>query len=457
MSTQHSSSTPEESIDLRRIIETLLRRWPIIVAALIISVITSVSYVFLTQPTVYESSGSALLPDNPIDSGMGFPSGAYLALASSSPVMELVRERLDSELSSGQLRSQFEFEMDTGQTISFTASANSAEQSFLLADTWLKSYQQELESLLKGQFNRKKVLSAQEVDSLLTQLTNAEENLAEHDLEYKPSTLQSELSNLKAIQARNASRLLELTLVSSLPTSQTDPGYVPVSENSAQSQLWYLEWELSTTTNRLRELHLSSIPVSKSRLVHLEKAIAEEPEYMSQPDHLGNFTLNPLYLKLNQDLADTKILLNVQLSEAAALFIKVGVLPAQIDDLLVDLSLSLEATILELRPKIRQLASRVGTEQTAHHKLEVNVTDSLAAYDLAKEELDRLFLIESQLASYTSLSTVREPAQPSGPVSQQRGRNIVLAMFLGLVIGVTAALVVDYYQIKPARATPIRE
>ena len=84
---------------------------------------------------------------------MGFPPEDYLALASSSPVMELVRERLDSELSSGQLRSQFEFEIDQGQTISFTASANSAELSFLLADTWLKSYQQELESLLKGQFN----------------------------------------------------------------------------------------------------------------------------------------------------------------------------------------------------------------------------------------------------------------------------------------------------------------
>jgi capsular polysaccharide biosynthesis protein len=494
MSTQHSSSTQEESIDLRRIIETLLRRWPIIVAPLIISVITSVGYILLIQPTVYESSGSAMLPVTLVDSGIGLSPEAYLALANSSPVMELVRDRIDLELSSGQLRSQFEFEIDQGQTISFTASANSAELSFLLADTWLKSYQQELESLIKGQFNQMKVPSAQKADSLLSQITNAEENLAENDLEYELISLTSKLSNLEAILVTTENRLRELNL-SSIQVSEASLMHLEETIAVEEVSLMHLEEtiavesmlsQLSDTENRLRELNLFSIQGSKASLVYLEKAIAVEPEYMSQADHLGNFSLNPLYLKLKQDRSDAKMLLNVQQSEAAALSIKVGVMQAQIDEYtsqpnhIDNPPLSLDPLHLKLKQdrfdakmllNVQQseaaaLSIKVGVLQAQIDELRPDVSDkqaarqglevSLAAYSLAKAELDRLFRIESQLASYTSLSAVREPTQPSGPVSRQSGRNIALAMFLGLVFGVTAALVVDYYQIKPARATPIR-
>jgi uncharacterized protein involved in exopolysaccharide biosynthesis len=210
-------------------------------------------------------------------------------------------------------------------------------------------------------------------------------------------------------------------------------------------------------------------------LVSIEKAIAAEPEYLSQPDSFGYFALNPVYLRLSQDRADTKILLDVEQNEAAALSIKVGVLREQIDDLLADLLLPLElakarsaialdydeaevleATISKLRPELRELSSRVRAEQAARQELEVNATEIRAAYNLAKKQLDRLLPIESQLASYTSLSAMREPAQPNGPVPQQRVRNIALAMFLGIAFGVTAALVVDYYQIKPAPVNPVR-
>jgi len=537
VTSQHSALTSEESVDLRKIIETLLRRWWLIAAVLAISFIVSVGFSVLVQTPVYESSGSAGLPvassDTQLgltpsdylalassDTQLGLTPSDYLALASSSPVMDSVREQIDSDLSPSQLRTRFKFGLLQTQTVTFTASADSAEQSFLLADAWLKAYQRELESLIMVQLDQIKEQTAQEIKFLLPQLTRSEEELERYDLENDQSLLEIKLSTLQSGLADKERRLQEL-MAFSIPTNEvrlaslqsvvglesggisggggspdaiqpgeafseilipadtlafkSNPTYIELSQNLTRSQLSALENALVSTEDRLRELKYSSIPNAKSRLVSLEKALATEPAFLGQPGSSVDLTLNPVYVRLSQDLSDTKILLDVERSEAVTLSTAVGVLREQIDDLRVELLFRqeiqktksvlaldrkgaevLETTILELRPEIRELSARVRTERAAHLELKSDVTEIQTNYELAEGELDRLAIIENRLASYAQLNAVQEPSQPASPVSPQRGRNIGLAMFLGLIIGVSGALLMDYYQGRPTPETPLR-
>lgn len=520
MAKQPSSFPSEESIDLRKLIETLLRRWRIIAAAVAISAIISVAFSFLFQPPVYESTGSALLPGTGEDTELGLTPQGYLALASSGPVMDSVRQQAGPDSSSGQLRSRFSFSLSPDQSISFTASANSAEQSTLLANTWLESYQRELDSKAESQFNQLKEQAAQNIELLLPQLNQAEEELASYDLENDRSLGQLQLSALETSLTQGETRFQELMALSLplLPLNeaglasqkdlesgsiggggvpdggeadeasperlvpsdvqafQSDPAYIELNQNLTRSQLTSLELDLVRTENRIRELNLSSIPTAESRLVSLEKALATEPEFLSQAGSSSDPVLNPVYLTLVQDRANTRILLDVEQSEAATLSTKVATLQDQMDDLRINLLFRqeieknrsalannrreaeiLETTILEMRPEIRQLRARLRTENAARLELESKVNNFQTAYDEARTELDRLVNLEHRLPTYSRLSAVQDPTQPVSPVSPRRSRNIALAMFLGLVIGVGSALLVDYYQGRPANsATPVR-
>jgi uncharacterized protein involved in exopolysaccharide biosynthesis len=226
---------------------------------------------------------------------------------------------------------------------------------------------------------------------------------------------------------------------------------------------------LVNTENRLRELNLSAVPIAESRILSLEKALAAEPEFLGQPGTGFDLIPNPVYFALRQDLAESKIRLDVEQSEAAILSDKVTSLREQIDDVWLDLIVrqkaentwsplanngketeDLKKTILELRPDIRTMREGVHRENAARQELESSVATLQAAYDLARTALDRRFPMEYQQSVYAPASTVQRPELPFSPVPPQRTRSIGLAVFLGLVIGVGAALLVDYYQGRPA-------
>jgi capsular polysaccharide biosynthesis protein len=520
LATRPASFSSEESIDLRRIIESLLRRWRIIAAALLLSAILGFAFSFLVQKATYESSGTARLPVTGPESGLGLTPEGYLALAGSGPIIDSVGEQLGLELTSGQLRQRFRFGLIPDQTIAFTTSAKSAEQSFLLADTWLETYQRELKDLLGAQLDQLKAEAVQQTELLSPQLAGASEELTRYDLaneqhlwELKLAAMQSKLevaeNRLQELMAFSLPETggalvppIDLTSLGSTDTPggggepeagaanetppqslipidspvdslviNSDPRYIEFGSNLIASQLTDLERDLVTTQNRIRQLNLALIPIAESRLISLEQALIAEPELLGQPAAGAEAVPNPVYLALSQDRANTRILLDVERSEAATLSAKVTILLEQIDDLRVELLIHqqveknrsalaaarqeaevLETTILELRPEIHQLSARVNAEHTARQELEGHLTGLQAEYDLARAELDRLFNLENSMASYSRLSLVQPPTQPIGPVPAQRTRNIALAMFLGLIIGVGAALLVDYYQGKPAPA-----
>ena len=84
MTTQQSPLNAEEGVDLRKIIETLLRRWWLIAATLAVSTIISVGFSFLIQASVYESSGSAVLSVNGLDTGLRLTAAGYLVSSKES-------------------------------------------------------------------------------------------------------------------------------------------------------------------------------------------------------------------------------------------------------------------------------------------------------------------------------------------------------------------------------------
>ena len=131
------SRDPEDSIDLRKLIDALVRRWWVITTIVTAFVVVAFIYNYGFQSSVYESSGGATLPSGNSENGIGLTPLGYQEFASSTPVMESVKEKLDLELSAGQLRNHYSFQINENNFITVRATGESAEHAFRLASTWI--------------------------------------------------------------------------------------------------------------------------------------------------------------------------------------------------------------------------------------------------------------------------------------------------------------------------------
>ena len=174
MTTQAPESTWEESVDLGKLIGTILRHWWLIFIAIAAFAAGAAVFSFLIQPTVYQSDGGIFIPDSDIESDFALTPQGYLELASSNPVLDAVQRQLGPEETTGQLRNQFSFTLENDQFLAVAAVAETAERAFLLADAWIKSYQTEVRSLVSGQVEQEALLQ--------TQLIAAAANLDRFDL-----------------------------------------------------------------------------------------------------------------------------------------------------------------------------------------------------------------------------------------------------------------------------------
>ena len=199
-----------------------------------------------------------------------------------------------------------------------------------------------------------------------------------------------------------------------------------------------LEEDLVDGENRLRELNWLTISIDEARLASLEDALQVEPRLLTGFRNGGGGTvdsdgratageemiLNPVYLRLAEDRAETRLRLATSRKEAE----------------------TLEAQISSLREELRELGKELAEANANRDRLDRQVARFRKTYDPAIEELDRLQEIEPQLATISSLSAIREPALPTSPVSPERTRNIMLAGALGLMLGVFAALFLEFYR-----------
>ena len=145
--------------------------------------------------------------------------------------------------------------------------------------------------------------------------------------------------------------------------------------------------------------------------------------------------LNPIYLRLAEDQAETRVRLATSRKEAE----------------------TLEVQNANLRIKLRELGKELAEANAIQNKLDLRVTRFRKSYESAIAELDRLQEIEPSLANISSLSAIREPALPTSPVSPQRSRNIALAGVLGLIMGVFAAFFLEFYRSTTPSPPPAGE
>ena len=205
--------------------------------------------------------------------------------------------------------------------------------------------------------------------------------------------------------------------------------YLELSRRLILLRLSGVEKDLVDGETRLRDLTWSTIAIDEARLSSLEDVLEAEPRLLRGfPNDSGGetfdsegkatvgeeLTLNPVYLRLAEDRAETRVRLATTRKEAE----------------------TLEAKNASLREDLRQLGKELAEADTIQNKLDRWVARFRETYEPARAELDRLQEIEPQLGTISSLSAIREPALPTSLVSPQRTRNILLAGALGLVLEV---------------------
>jgi capsular polysaccharide biosynthesis protein len=524
VTTQQNPAPWEDTIDLRQWVNALVRRWWVIAVVAALATVAAVVFTYVIQTPAYTSSGGATLPPGSDTAGIGLKERGYLEFARSTPVMEAVRDNLGLDMSAGELRNYYAFRLENGNFITVTATAASGRQAFEMADAWLQVYNQQVQQLLQQDFAERRNGLAQQADLLSRELSEAEDRLADFQLENPDGHLEAQLSALESDLAQGKERLRQIQarslpeLESRLATLQDSllesggaaggggapshvPGassnglgaLVPPSGEMADNPAWFemsrglrmaqfsqLERDLLQSDDRLRQLTLSSIPLAGARVAALERAVADAP---LTPD--GAAMPDQLRLRLSQDLADARLELDLLLRESEILQDSVAVLRRQLEVARAEV-VTFQETVdaLQSQAAVRQDIQRVEGDLTARRQEVRQLAASLPdleeqVRDLRREEraqantrqalqaqasrareqhsrvtaqLDGLLAVEPSLGMLSSLSTISEPAEPASPASPQRSRNILLATFLGLMVGTAAALFWDFY--RNPTATP---
>ena len=491
MTIQAPESIWDESVDLRKWIETIFRYWWLILAAMTASAAIAAVFSFLIQPVVYQSEGGIVIPASDIKSEFGFTPQGYLEFGSSTQVLDAVRRQLGLEQTAGQLRNQFSFTLENDQFLAVSAIAETAEGAFLLADAWIKSYQPEMSSLISAQFEKLRDATVEQEAVLLIQLDAAETNLERFILQDNSGHLESQLAYLGSLVTDWEEHLQSLDLPSGngrestlallqtpldqqsgstgcggIPKTscmnatsqnglgrndkeilQAGPAYVALGTRLSRSRLSVLEQDLVASEYKLRELSFVSLPTTESKIASLEKILESESEFLGLALNDGSPIPNPVHLKVRGGLADARLLLDTQRSEEQALSQKIAALETEIDPVIESAQIEeLDLEINALKSRRAVVTEEILAERATRRQLESEANQLSSQHNLAKAEKYRLTAMEVVLDSLTRQGGVREPAIPDSPISPQRGRNITLAIFLGLVAGVTASLLLDYYR-----------
>ena len=578
MASQAPESIWGDSIDLRKIIETLLRQWWIILGVVALAVVSAAIFSFIIRPTIYQSTARAIGPPPDIGSEFGFTAQAYVDIASSTQVLEQTLKQLGLQQTIGELRNQLSFELTNENNLAMSAFAETPEEAFQIADAWSKSYPTQFESL----YNRSLDQSNQVATTLKQQLLDKEEELERFNLNSIIPSKELRLAYLLPILAStgadvdiDALFLLETPLqqkssahgdgaLGGVAPSWDSPFeiYLDMKTRLASSRLIALEAELVDNENKLRDLSFASIPMSKSTVNSLEKLLASEPEFLGlklsngspipNPVYLdlrsrlrvaqlllstqeslglesndGSPIPNPIYMDIQSELYDAKLRLSTQKSEEQALPNKILDLGLSLDQVRGDLLLfswengfaalgqfadreghanvpsshledgfrlgqwvisqrsrkdsssldqinRLEAlpswtwdnldlssehlatnehyvTKSELISQINEITAEILTHRKFARSLEDEIHQIRPEYGLAIERKKRLVALKSGTNALGPLISIKQPTLPNNPIPTQSVRNITLAMFLGLVIGVGIAILRDFYRTSTSR------
>ena len=278
MTSQTPDRISDDSIDLRKLIGSLLRQWWIILGCVGIFTSGAAIFSFIIQPTVYQSTTGTLIPPPEIGSEFGFTPQVYVEFASSTQILETMRQQLGLQQTVSELRNQLNFELEKETFIAVSATAETAEEAFQIADAWSKSYPPEAIAQIESRYNQSLDQANQTVSTLRPRLIAKEEGLQRFNLEHNTDLMELRLASLEILlteQGQGRDKTLE--------SVGPDEAEVVDDKFSGRrfitSQLTELEDQLVDHERQLRELSNVSIPQGQAKVNSLTKSLASEPEF----------------------------------------------------------------------------------------------------------------------------------------------------------------------------------
>ena len=164
----------DDSIDLRKWVDALIRYKFLIVGIVVAAVGVAAVFSYLVQTPRFESTAGAVLPPANGEDGLGLSLRGYQELATSTVVIERMRQKLGLPSAPALVRNQLQASTDEKERyIAVTASGKTGEEAFSLASQWVESYGEQLRDDIQIQFSAQKADATQKVDALLPEFTVA--------------------------------------------------------------------------------------------------------------------------------------------------------------------------------------------------------------------------------------------------------------------------------------------
>ena len=407
MITQQPSQTGDDEGDFRLHIDVLIQQKWLILGLIFVSVVVTGILSYVVLPSTYESSVVVSLPPADGTDGMGMTGEGYREFAISDAVKSALRQKFGPNPTSDPLPGRYDAQLDqNAKLLTVTATARTSNEVSQLANLWVEAFRQQTQAFIEQQLAIQKDAAQLAVENLLTNLTGTEDAFAQFDRGNPISLMEARLSTL--------------------------------------------EEEMVGIEARLRELTRSSVPIDVARLAFLGDALSKEPETLSgSPGIVGLpeqgsgasvtasdiIVLNPVYLRLSQDLAETRTRLGTNQKELELL-----------DD-----------RISSLQDDIDQLRDKVISSKAERNRLSRDLQEAKALYSPARSDLDRLLGIEQRLPELSQLDVVSNPVLPDTPVAPREVLNVALAGGLAALLGVFIAFFLEWYRGDRIQVTSSRQ
>lgn len=379
----------DDEIDLRQLVETLLRHKWVIVGLVVAATAVAGIYSYFILPPRYEAVMTVALPAADGADGIGMSVAAYDAFAGSNRVLSAVLARSGLDLTPRQLSDRLQRSVNANERLlTVTASAQTAGEAHRLTLMWRDAFEAEVRAYVREQLD-------EALDAALRELERAREALSRAEAALVAFDRETPLGLLSARLAR-------------------------------------LETELAAAETELQRLQNVTIPLESVRVQLLEDMLAAEPGLASTSAYVDGLTR-----PLAHDPAGVAAPLHpaVELASARA-----------------RLETNQQAAEL-LQRRIEDLHERIAAlnhEQTLLEKERRRLQDALdsAAARLrgASGRVAELEARAQQLEHLTQVRIVMDPFMPESPVAPRKMLNMALAAFLGLFAGVGFSLFHEFWR-----------
>lgn len=386
---EHAPAHWDDEIDLRQLVEVLLRRKWLIFGLIVAAVALAGIYSFFVLPPRYEATMTVALPAVDGEDGLGMSVNAYRAFAFSNRVLGAMIEDGGLNMTPPGVEARLQASLDSeSRLLKVTASAQTSAEAHQLVLLWRDAFQKQVSAYVQEQ-----------VDGL------------------------SNAARREAIVAEQAFAKVQEAL-------STFDRESPIGVH--QARLARLEQQLAAVEVELQQLIELAIPVDAARVQLLEDALGSEVGVLDV-DALadiipagpvgGRFVGTSSYLHPVYELASAKARLATN-REA------VGLLRERVESLHTQIASEKEAA---------------ATLHAVRQRLQHDVDVAEPAWINARLALGELESIERRLGQLTQVRVVVDPTLPETPVAPRKMLNMAVAGFLAAFISVVGALFHEFW------------